>query len=229
METDEREQTILDAAAELLLRYGYNKLTMSDVANAAGLHRGLVYLRFPSKDELIDALIFRELMRYAETWHACFEADPQSGTVAAIYRSTLAAIKQLPLAVPLLTRDEHIFGKYLRKPGNVFTQLTNVSVTRDFLQAMREVGAIRNDVSIDAMAVIMDKLSLSIIEALSSPHTASVQPEELVETIARMLEAMLTPEGANLEAGKALLNDWLRQRQARLASLKEQTKRERKR
>ncbi|PZW32630.1 TetR family transcriptional regulator [Thermosporothrix hazakensis] len=168
---------------------------MSDVANAAGLHRGLVYLRFPSKDELIDALIFRELMRYVEIWHACFEADPQSGTVAAIYRSTLAAIKQLPLAVPLHTRDEHM--------GNVFTQLTTVSVTQDSLQAMREVGAIRNDVSIDAMAVIMDKLSLSIIEALSSPHTASVQPEELVEKrLPGCLKPCLHPRAPILRPGK---------------------------
>ena len=35
----ERERAILDATAELLLRHGYNKVTMSDVADAVGLNR----------------------------------------------------------------------------------------------------------------------------------------------------------------------------------------------
>ncbi len=48
-----RERAILDVTAQLLLRHGYNKLTMSDVADAVGLNRRLVYLLFPSKDALI--------------------------------------------------------------------------------------------------------------------------------------------------------------------------------
>ena len=51
----ERERAILDVTAELLLRHGYNKVTMSDVADAVGLNRRLVYLLFPSKDALIQS------------------------------------------------------------------------------------------------------------------------------------------------------------------------------
>ena len=61
----EREQAILDVTAELLLRHGYNKLTMSDVADAVGLNRKLVYLLFPSKDALVEALMLREMNTYA--------------------------------------------------------------------------------------------------------------------------------------------------------------------
>ena len=36
----ERERAILDVTAQLLLRHGYNKVTMSDVADAVvGFHR----------------------------------------------------------------------------------------------------------------------------------------------------------------------------------------------
>ncbi len=38
----ERERAILDVTVELLLRHGYNKVTMSDVADAVGLNRRLV-------------------------------------------------------------------------------------------------------------------------------------------------------------------------------------------
>ena len=58
-----RERAILDVTAELLLRHGYNKMTMSDVADAVGLNRRLIYLVFPSKDALIKALLLREVSR----------------------------------------------------------------------------------------------------------------------------------------------------------------------
>ncbi|MEU4232156.1 TetR family transcriptional regulator [Nonomuraea sp. NPDC026600] len=43
---------------------------MGDVAEAVLLHRRLVYLHFKSKDELVEAVLIRELDRYAETWRA---------------------------------------------------------------------------------------------------------------------------------------------------------------
>lgn len=46
IDEQEREQAILDAAAQLLLRHGYNKTTMSDVATAVNLNRALIYLYF---------------------------------------------------------------------------------------------------------------------------------------------------------------------------------------
>src|SRR2546423_15331005 len=93
----ERERAILDVTAQLLLRQGYNKVTMSDVADAADLKRRLVYLLFPSKDALIKALLLRELNSYAEVWNGSLDRDPLGGTVASVYRGLLAALKQFPL------------------------------------------------------------------------------------------------------------------------------------
>lgn len=230
----EREQAILDAAAELLLRHGYNKTTMSDVADAADLHRGLVYLHFKSKDELLEALIIREMRTYVEVWSAHIEADPLGGTVASIYRSVLYALKQLPLMAALLTRDEGIFGKYLRKPGNFFARLPTTSVTQGFLQVMQEAGVVRQDVNISAMAFILDTLSPAILDTLSvrgleprdDPRRASRPSyDELMETIAEMLERMLTPtEGVKLAAGKAVLRESLDEARAQFAQMEEQKK-----
>ena len=79
-----RERAILDVTAQLLLRHGYNKVTMSDVADAVGLNRRLVYLLFPSKDALIQALLLRELNSYAQVWNRYLESDPLGGTVASV-------------------------------------------------------------------------------------------------------------------------------------------------
>jgi AcrR family transcriptional regulator len=44
---------ILDAAERLLGRYGYSKMTVSDIAAEAGIGKGTVYLSFPSKEEVV--------------------------------------------------------------------------------------------------------------------------------------------------------------------------------
>src|SRR5437667_12737672 len=171
----ERERAILDVTAELLLRHGYNKVTMSDVADAIGLNRRLVYLLFPSKDALIKALLLRELNSYADVWNRYLERDPLGGTVASVYRGLLATLKQFPLMAAMYTRNAQTFGKYLCRPGNLFASWPpDPGPTRNFLQAMQEVGAVRQDINTRAVAFILDALTPSILAALSSHRRAAL-------------------------------------------------------
>ncbi|MEU6037251.1 helix-turn-helix domain-containing protein [Actinomadura sp. NPDC047616] len=205
----ERERAILDAAAELLLRLGYNKLTMGDVADAAALHRGLVYVRFKSKDELVEAVMLRELNRYADAWREQLENDPRGGDVASVYRAMAHALKTLPLAAAIIARDPEVFGKYLRKPSNVFQRRPDTGSTREFLRVMRDAGAIRRDADIRAVAYILDALTPALRRTFSRAVPVDADEpstDELVEALADMLERALPPaDGGDLAAGKALL------------------------
>ena len=49
--TDVRDR-ILDAADELLARFGYRKMTIDDLARRAGIGKGSIYLHFRSKQEV---------------------------------------------------------------------------------------------------------------------------------------------------------------------------------
>ncbi|MFB8279071.1 TetR/AcrR family transcriptional regulator [Nocardia colli] len=206
----EREQSILDAATELLCRIGYNKLTMGDVADAVALHRGLVYLQFKTKDELVEATVRRELSRYAHAWRAHLEADPLAGSVASVYRAMVRTLSTLPLAAAVIARDEDILGKYLRKPGNVFDRLPKTG-TREFLLAMQTAGTVRPDVDIRTAAYILDALTPAIRRTLPADRAVPADPgrpsaDELLTTLADLLERALTPPGgADLARGKALL------------------------
>ena len=115
-----RREAILDAAAKLIIQYGYDKTTIGDVANIIGLNRALVYGFFRSKDDLLEALIRREMRKYGASWFESLMADPQGGTIASVYRSIVYALKNNPFMAAIATRDEGAFGKYLRKPGNLF-------------------------------------------------------------------------------------------------------------
>jgi AcrR family transcriptional regulator len=57
MVTAFRTGEILAAARNLMERRGLEAVTMEEIAGAAGVAKGTIYLYFPSKDELIQALI----------------------------------------------------------------------------------------------------------------------------------------------------------------------------
>jgi len=67
---EQRRHEILDAVERLFLKHPERMASVSEVAAAAGLAKGTVYLYFPSKEEMLLALherhvahFFRELMR----------------------------------------------------------------------------------------------------------------------------------------------------------------------
>lgn len=215
----ERERAILDAATDLLLRLGYNKLTMGDVAEAVDLHRGLVYLRFKSKDELVEAIVHRELNRYADRWRDELRADPQGGSAASVLRATARALQSLPMAAAIVARDELIFGKYLRRPANIFERVRKPLGTHRFLRVMQEAGTIRPEVDVRSVAFILDAVSRALRHTFPHDRDAD-QPssDDVLETLADLLDLGLTPSGgADLAAGKAILLDGPKQARADFA------------
>src|SRR5207237_8287385 len=54
-----REQRLLDVASDLLVRWGYRRTTLDDVARAPGLGKGTIYLPWSDKKDLFRAAIWR--------------------------------------------------------------------------------------------------------------------------------------------------------------------------
>jgi AcrR family transcriptional regulator len=58
-DTSVRRAAVVEAATQVFLRYGYAKTTMADIADASKLSRPALYLVFPSKEEIFDAVVHR--------------------------------------------------------------------------------------------------------------------------------------------------------------------------
>src|SRR5689334_19176637 len=76
VQADGRADRILDAAAELLVRHGYRKVTIEDIAQLAGIGKGTVYLHWRTKQQLFEAVFVREAIIYVETLLAELRRDP---------------------------------------------------------------------------------------------------------------------------------------------------------
>lgn len=66
-EHNEKEQRILDTAAELFSRRPFHKVLLSDVARVAAVGKGTLYLYFKSKEDLYFAVLFREFSSLIES------------------------------------------------------------------------------------------------------------------------------------------------------------------
>lgn len=221
-ESDEQRRVrILGAAEDLITRQGYDKTSISDIAEAVGLGRGLIYLLFKSKDEILETLIRRELLAYVRTWIEHIEADPRGGTIGGIYRAVLYAINQRPFMAALMRRDRRLWGAYLRKPGSALASLQAAAPGAGLLEALQAAGAIRVDADPVVSAYILDMLSYGML-TLGELRPPETQPsfEAVLETLGDMLDRLLTPEdGGNIEGGKAVIRDLAAQTLAQLESV----------
>jgi AcrR family transcriptional regulator len=69
-DTNELQNTLLDAAEAVVVRQGIANLTLDAVAGEAGMSKGGLLHHFPTKDSLVEALVTRA----AEGWRACYMA-----------------------------------------------------------------------------------------------------------------------------------------------------------
>ena len=61
-----RSREILDTAERLFMETGYRELKMSDIAKAAGISNGLLFVYFKTKETLFLCLLWREYEKRRE-------------------------------------------------------------------------------------------------------------------------------------------------------------------
>lgn len=203
----EREQRILDAAVELFVHYGYDKTTVSDIAQKAGISKGAIYLHFTSKDDLFEALLVQEMTTYTEIWLELIEADPKGGTMAGMYKNTLYALNRRPFMSAIFKQDRHVLGNYVRKPGNLFRDKRYAGTRSEFVKMMQDAGAIRKNLDPKIVAHIMNILAYGLVGMDDVMDAENIPPtDDIIEGIADIMDRALTPDdGGNSEAGKAIL------------------------
>ncbi len=218
----ERAERILDAAARLIVHYGYDKTTVEEIAQEAGVSKGAVYLHWRSKEALFEALLWREIGRYIDDWLARVEADPDGGTFYGMYKNSLVAMKDNPFMVALFGRDRRVLGNYVqrfaeRQPANPFAQ--RVTSRKELLKLMQDVGIVRADVDPEVVAYILTMTSLGMIKMDEVIPPEQAPPFEIVmDTLTDMLRrALAPPEGGDSEAGKRIVRQMVAASRAAVA------------
>ena len=219
----ERQQQILDAAAAVIIRLGYDKSTMSDIAQEAGASRRTVYLYFRGKEELFEELLYREYLLYAQIWLEQLEADPRGGSLGGSYRALFQAVNRRPLIAAMLRRDQRVMGNYLRKRDNLFAQMLSGMNTPEFIQSLQAAGAVRQDIDAAVIVHILEILSYGQLTIGDFKPPDQFPPYDAVmEALADIMDRALLPEdGGDSEAGKAIFRQITAAARAELEQIKQ--------
>jgi AcrR family transcriptional regulator len=124
LDVDERRQQLLERGAELFTSHPYDKLSMSKIAEEAGISKGLLYHYFPSKRAFFEAT----LGAWAEQLRERTEPDPD-----------LPPVEQLQGSLDgFLSMVEENAGAYRN-----LMQSATVPEIRDLIEEVRRLTAER--------------------------------------------------------------------------------------
>ncbi len=108
------EDTILDTARSVFETYGVRRANIEDVAVRAGVSRSTIYRRFPTKDELFEAVVRREAALFFTTLdQATTGCSPQEAVIEA-FTLGVRLIEDSPLYSRIAESEPELFGMFSR-------------------------------------------------------------------------------------------------------------------
>lgn len=148
MKRRDRAERILDAAAELLLQYGYKRITMEDVAKKAGVGKGTIYLHWKTREALFGTLMLREVLALWQELLSLLRSDSKEVLLHRMVRSVMLIGMRRPLGKALLTGDKELLGKLTEKGFGV-EPIQQAIFKGEFFSQVRELGLLRSDTNPD--------------------------------------------------------------------------------
>ncbi len=221
----ERERRILAAASELIVRYGYDKTTILDIAEAAGISKGAIYLHFESKEALFEELVYYESENVIN--RLLTAVDDGTLTVESffsVYHTMMQITGENPLLRALLTRDRRVLGDLIRRMSDSPIFKMGSGLTRDFVRELQAKGIVRDDISTQHVFYLLGiiRYGVLVIDDYLLPED-QVALNDIGPALSDLLERGLSPEGGgNRAQGKEMLLQWLRIGQQMLAARKQQ-------
>jgi AcrR family transcriptional regulator len=187
-EADAPVERILDAAADLMQLYGLTRWSMEDVAAHAAIGRTSVYRSFASRDDLVHAVLARELRGTVERITTAAAASPS--VEEGIIEGALVGLAALRSSVVerLLQSDPATILPFLTTEAGPL-----VALTREMLTAQaRAAGAAVDPEQAAELAEIVARLGLSFI--LTRDTVFPVEDDEaLRRALRRLLRPVLAP------------------------------------
>jgi len=192
IDTDPKRAKVLDGAMKVFLTYGYQRVTMEDIARAAEISRPALYLLFKNKADIYRALGAALLERSAEA------AEQELAKDGPFVERMLAAIERSLIAMMKTITDSPHGAELLDHKNTLAADLATLwrdRLRQSFRKAML-AEAKRNEVDLAARGLTADALAdllLDGLEGMKSRITDAAEQrksaERLVKVIALSLQA----------------------------------------
>jgi AcrR family transcriptional regulator len=185
----DRGDRILDAAADLVLRWGYKRVTIEEVAKRAGIGKGTVYLHFRSRTWLFACVLMRESLGIVDELTAAVRRDPATVQIAEQVRLTYLEVQRRPLMQALFARDDEVLGELAREPGADPMRTWRAELAADLFRLLREHGLMRTDLDLATQMYVVGAVQTGFY---LQPSTLG-SPEETASALHHTVHAAVEP------------------------------------
>lgn len=200
-----RGQRILDAAAELLLRFGYGRVTIEDVAQRAEVGKGTVYLHWRTREELFGAVLERELARALDEVAEGVLADPGSWQLHRLTRALFLALMRQPLLKALFRSDPEVLGK-LAGRHSVERARRHAMPLDEYLVLLSAHGQLREDLPADdlSLAFVSVWMGFVLFEPAEEKDAGGSAPTATSDSLERRADLLAATMAAAFGSGRAV-------------------------
>ncbi len=141
----------------LLVRWGYRKTSIDDVAREAGVGKGTIYLHWKDKNHLFRAAIWRANHQVSEDIKQRIAADPEGGLPHRLWMHSMLAALANPLVAAMIKGQPDLFqglmGAFDPKARH---QLVGHADT--YVAQLQQAGLIRTDLPVPVIMYLMSAL-----------------------------------------------------------------------
>jgi AcrR family transcriptional regulator len=195
----ERAERILDVAAELMLRWGYRKTTIDDIARQAGVAKGTIYLHYKTREALFEAVVIREGLRVVREYAQHLENDPEGATLTALMQQAITATMNSPLLSATLRRDTEILGDMVHSASGYDIIQARIAFGRMYFELLRAHGMIRLDMELETQlktltAITTGFLLMNNLVPENFQFSQNEMMDALLETIHRTFDPQTPPD-----------------------------------
>ena len=179
----ESKQIIVDAAARCFERYGPQRTSMEDIAEAAGISRKTLYRVFEDRPKLIQAVLLGRWAKIAKRIKkrvakaTSFEEALLEGSVIAVS----AALKDELTNEIIHKATDHTLEQFLIR-GNERTRNVMLDIWRTAIDEGRRAGVVKSNLSDDR-----------ILDIISSLHALLIMRDEGPAKQRKFLKDVLLP------------------------------------
>jgi AcrR family transcriptional regulator len=204
----ERADRILDTARELLLSWGYRRVTIDELARRAGVGKGTVYLHWRSREEVFHAVSAREAAAMADAIVQAVRDDPAEVALHRYLRRLFVEAMNRPVLRALYTRDADTLDTFLASTRHHHLEESKLGVNRDYLGVLAAEGMLRpglrlNDLDYTLPTIVFGFFAAEPFLPLSLGLTLDQKADQLADTVRRAFEPTDVPSSAAVKRAAA--------------------------
>jgi AcrR family transcriptional regulator len=198
-EDSAKRRQIVQGAREIFLARGFDAASMSDIARAAGVSKGTLYVYFENKEQLFEAIVHEECQAHAEGAFALDHANhdleavlTRLGTAYLEFLCTTEKASALRTVAAIAERMPEI-GRVFYETGPA----VGIAKLADYLKAQNEAGILAVGDCTVAAAQFLDACKSTLFMPVLFNFSDAPRPEAIRHVVGIAVRTFLRAYRAN--------------------------------